>query len=360
MIVNPGFTAADEGKNDASTTNRFGMSWARQNGSSTDRARIGAEAQRAALVRRVLRAERMLHDRPESGALEDVFRLRDELLVRTEIVLPIREPNAAIAVNRDAVVVARQVFRHRQPVDGAVGPSLPGPHRDRPAVPRRLALQRHRFCSALRLNLPERIAVGPVKIEVVDRHRFLKHGRVPSPPIERADHRRVMGHVATADRARTSSPVRRDARMSPTAATTRRSSRRRTTRPPATPRLAASRRFARLRRPQSFCPLASVSNRRARAFVHNVTFGCAIASSRSTTAHRPSSAACRETSCTSRRADSRPVRPVESTRAAAERDGDPARAARRRSPPFARVRNRRKRKRSTRRLRGSSPACPCT
>ena len=37
MIVNPGFTAADDGKNDASTTNKFGTSWARQKGSSTDR-----------------------------------------------------------------------------------------------------------------------------------------------------------------------------------------------------------------------------------------------------------------------------------------------------------------------------------
>src|SRR5205085_4581280 len=35
-IVRPGFTAADEGKNDASTTKRFSTSWVRQNGSSTD------------------------------------------------------------------------------------------------------------------------------------------------------------------------------------------------------------------------------------------------------------------------------------------------------------------------------------
>ena len=35
-IVSAGFTAADEGKNDASTTNRFSTSCARQNGSSTD------------------------------------------------------------------------------------------------------------------------------------------------------------------------------------------------------------------------------------------------------------------------------------------------------------------------------------
>src|SRR5262245_16044557 len=35
-IVNPGLTAADEGKNDASTTNRFRRSCARQNGSSTE------------------------------------------------------------------------------------------------------------------------------------------------------------------------------------------------------------------------------------------------------------------------------------------------------------------------------------
>ena len=36
MIVSPGFTAADEGKNEASTTKRFSTSWARQNGSSTE------------------------------------------------------------------------------------------------------------------------------------------------------------------------------------------------------------------------------------------------------------------------------------------------------------------------------------
>ncbi len=35
-IVRPGFTAADDGKKEASTTKRFAMSWVRQNGSSTD------------------------------------------------------------------------------------------------------------------------------------------------------------------------------------------------------------------------------------------------------------------------------------------------------------------------------------
>src|SRR4029079_16097680 len=35
-MVNPGLTAADEGKKDASTTKRFGTSWVRQNGSSTE------------------------------------------------------------------------------------------------------------------------------------------------------------------------------------------------------------------------------------------------------------------------------------------------------------------------------------
>ena len=39
-MVSAGFTAADEGKNDASTTNRFSTSCVRQNGSSTDVARI--------------------------------------------------------------------------------------------------------------------------------------------------------------------------------------------------------------------------------------------------------------------------------------------------------------------------------
>jgi len=36
MMVSAGFTAADDGKNDASTTNRFSTSCVRQNGSSTD------------------------------------------------------------------------------------------------------------------------------------------------------------------------------------------------------------------------------------------------------------------------------------------------------------------------------------
>ena len=36
MIVSAGLTAADDGKNDASTTNRFSTSCARQNGSRTD------------------------------------------------------------------------------------------------------------------------------------------------------------------------------------------------------------------------------------------------------------------------------------------------------------------------------------
>ena len=36
MIVNPGLTAADDGKKEASTTKRLSMSWERQKGSSTE------------------------------------------------------------------------------------------------------------------------------------------------------------------------------------------------------------------------------------------------------------------------------------------------------------------------------------
>ena len=36
MMVSAGFTAAEEGKNDASTTNRLSTSWLRHHGSSTD------------------------------------------------------------------------------------------------------------------------------------------------------------------------------------------------------------------------------------------------------------------------------------------------------------------------------------
>ena len=58
-IVSPGLTAADEGKNDASTTNRFVDVVGAAERIEHRRARIGAEHQRAALVRRILRPRRV-------------------------------------------------------------------------------------------------------------------------------------------------------------------------------------------------------------------------------------------------------------------------------------------------------------
>ena len=66
------------------------------------------------------------------------------------------------------------------------------------------------------------------------------------------------------------------------------------------------------------------------------TFGCVdrrVNAARLRVALRPHPA--RETSCTCRRARSRPARPAESARAAAATDAAPAHAARRRSPPSA-------------------------
>ena len=97
----------------------------------------------------------------------------------------------------------------------------------------------------------------------------------------------------------------------------------------------ASRRFARLQPPQRLfrrrrstadAPACSSTTSRS---------GAPSLHQHSTTAHRPSSAPCREKSCTWRRVGSLPVRPGESARAAAERDGGPAHGGRRRSPPSA-------------------------
>ena len=227
-IVSPGLTAADDGKNDASTTNRFSTSWARQNGSSTDVARIGAEHQRAALVRGVPAAVRVRHDQPEAEPPQDALGLRR----------PARwcaagcSAGSAAGCGRRVRRVTRLSRRGRSSdITSQSTPrathALVGPQRNpriRPSAPSRRA-----SAPATGSGRADSARAGPAQVEVVDRHGLLEHRVVRPERMEALHHRRQVRHVAPADQPRR---VRQAVGMrgrSPTAAAAPPSSPRRTT-----------------------------------------------------------------------------------------------------------------------------------
>ena len=122
-IVSAGIHRRRRGKERGVHDEQVSTSCVRQNGSSTDVARIGAEAQRAALVRRVLAA-----CASASTTTQKPSRRRIRFVSSTSRSCA-RRCSAGSAAGcgrrastRDAIVVARQILRHRQPVDAARHP----------------------------------------------------------------------------------------------------------------------------------------------------------------------------------------------------------------------------------------------
>ena len=203
-MVRPGLTAADEGKNDASTTNRFGMSCVRQYGSSTDDGRVVPEHERAALVRGVLGAVRRRHDLPCAKAPQHACGLDDELLVGSHVVGRVVQANAAVFGERDAVVITGQILGHGEPVHTARHPRVVRPHRhpgDAAREPRVADDLRHQAMrAALRLDLSERVRnARAAQVEIVHRDSLLEHRRVDAERMEALHHGRQVGHVASSD-----------------------------------------------------------------------------------------------------------------------------------------------------------------
>ena len=103
-------------------------------------------------MRRVLRAERSGDDDRVAEPAEDPAHHLDEAPVGGHVGRPVREADPAVRLQRDPVVVARQILRHRQPVDAALQPEPEHPVRD----PRLHVLHLLRMRPPLRLELAER------------------------------------------------------------------------------------------------------------------------------------------------------------------------------------------------------------
>ena len=120
------------------------------------------------------------------------------VLCALHVVRTIVETDAAVGVDRDAVVGGGQILRHRPASRRRATPTLVRPQRN----PRHDGLRHDAVGPPLRLNLPERVGRRrPAQIEVVDRHRLLEHGRVLPERMKPLHHRRKVRHVARADEA---------------------------------------------------------------------------------------------------------------------------------------------------------------
>ena len=257
-----------------------------------------------------------------------------QALMRGDVVRPIPQPDAAVALDGDAILGARQVLRHHQPVDAARDPGIVGPERN--AGHDRLAdhLRHHAVRPSLRLDLPERVGqIGSRAVEIVDGDSLLEHGRVPSERMKPLHHRRQVRHVARADHA---GGIRQARGLS---ARGRSQEQRR--------RVHGAARHdedARLEAKRFSGPLdldridpAAVARgdepARERVRPQRDVRGAAWPAAARTSRRRSSPAACRGTNCTCRTGCSRPAVPDSAARAAATMDAAPARAARRRWPP---------------------------
>jgi len=91
--------------------------------------RVGAEHQRAALVRGVLGSVRVLDHDPEPELAENVLHLLDQPVVRSQVVGFVVQLNAPVVAHGDAIVDLRQILRHGEPVHATGDPGVIGPER---------------------------------------------------------------------------------------------------------------------------------------------------------------------------------------------------------------------------------------
>ena len=218
MIVSPGLTAADEGKNDASTTKRLSTSWARQNGSSTESRGIGAEHERAALVRRVLARRANASSTIQKPSRRRMrLRLVDQRAMRRQVVRPVAQPDASVAARRvTRLSSARQILRHRQPVDAARHPRTRRPTAGSCGTTVCAITPCVRPCDWI---CPSGYGVSRAReVEVVDRDRLLEHRRRSAGTDGSPASSSPGAPCSGGRRARTSSRARRDACRSPIAA----------------------------------------------------------------------------------------------------------------------------------------------
>ncbi len=196
-MVRPGLTAADEGKNDASTTKRFATSCVRHQGSSTDVRGSVPNAERAALVRGVLALVRVRHHFPESEPVQDARRLLDER---------VRAPRgcsdgSAAGCARPRPTVTRLSSRGRSSdIASQSTPRATQASYAHTGIHGNHGLRHDAVRAALGLDVAEReLRVRSAEVEVVDRDGLLEDRVVRPQRIESLHHRRQVRHVAPAD-----------------------------------------------------------------------------------------------------------------------------------------------------------------
>ena len=130
---------------------------------------IGAEADRAALVRRRAAVEGASeHDRVAGGA-EQLAHPSDQPVVRGHVGAPPVEDDG-VAVDADPALGVGQVLAHQVPVDAVPGE----PGQSEAGRPARVGLEDRAGDLAQELDVAERRAAAPVvEVEVVDAERLL-------------------------------------------------------------------------------------------------------------------------------------------------------------------------------------------
>ena len=128
------------------------------------------------------------------------LRLVHQLLVRGDVVRLVVQADAALRVQRHAVLGRRQVLRHHQPVHAARHPRVVGAERNARDDGVADDLGHHAVRAALRLDVAQREArVRAAEVEVVDGDGLLEHRVVAAERMEPLHHRREVRHVAPAD-----------------------------------------------------------------------------------------------------------------------------------------------------------------
>ena len=127
IAVSAGFTALDDGKKLVSTTYRLSRSCALQSTSSAEVCRVVAEAHGAALVGDARErdpgvADELVRDQGRVAAevAEHALELRDQAAVALGVAVGVGDVDAALAVDRDAVVGMRQILGGEPEVDRVV------------------------------------------------------------------------------------------------------------------------------------------------------------------------------------------------------------------------------------------------
>ena len=192
-------TAADVGKKEASTTNRFGWSQARQKGSRGEVAGSSADANGAALVRRRPTIERSRENDRITRRAQAFLESADEHLVGGPIA-PLPVQTDLVAVDRDPAFRIREVLAHRVPVHRAPAYRTERPFRRQADA----GLEDGGGDAPEELDVAERRPAVPViEIKVVDPKSLLIDRVVDDAWIDRHDRRRIVVHEMPTDRVRT-------------------------------------------------------------------------------------------------------------------------------------------------------------